>query len=66
MAMSEQEHRWMAQSFVNRLIEQHGTEAEVREYCGHWAGETTEEDVEAVVEILHGSWASLTWIDGPE
>ncbi|WP_156980102.1 hypothetical protein [Corynebacterium terpenotabidum] len=64
--MSDQERAWLAQSFVNRLIEQHGTEAEVRVYCEGWAGETTEEDVEAVVEILQGSWASLTWIEGGE
>lgn len=64
--MSEQERRWVAQSFVNMLIEKYGTVEEVRAYCEGWAGETTEEGVQAVVEILQGSWASLTWIEGGE
>lgn len=34
--------------------------------CRERAGETTDEDVEEVVRILQGSWASLTWIDGGE
>lgn len=66
MAMTDQERHWLAQSFVNMLLERHGTITEVRAYCEGWAGETTEEDVQAVVEILQGSWASLTWIEGGE
>lgn len=66
MAMTGQDHRWLAQSFVNSLIEKHGTVEEVREYREGWAGVTTGEDVVEVVEILQGSWASLTWIEGGE